>query len=323
MCTFDPGFTSTASCESAITFIDGNKGILLYRGCAAAAGVVGRWVGLKQKAAAGSGDSSASSGGGSVEYRLKAALLPEASASAVALWRAQQQRSNTPAPFGSTSAGEWPTLLHFAHRVERGRRFRRAGRLSPVAPALRRPADTPLRRWRARATSWTQPSCCCTASCPAGSVGWLGGGRGRAFLSPPCCLPAIPWASAAGAQAASSFPLSPPAACRRPSARLSLCTLFDALPCVTSSSRPPAPARCPPPQGEKAAFEREIKLHTLVHEQLIQFYRGFRHDAHPMAIMCGVVGALAAFYPEVRAGRAGRPGAGPFPLGSSPPLHAL
>lgn len=36
-----------------------------------------------------------------------------------------------------------------------------------------------------------------------------------------------------------------------------------------------------------------------VHEQLIQFYRGFRHDAHPMAIMCGVVGALSAFYPEV------------------------
>ena len=52
-------------------------------------------------------------------------------------------------------------------------------------------------------------------------------------------------------------------------------------------------------QAEKAAFEREIKLHTLVHEQLIQFYRGFRHDAHPMAVMVGVVGALAAFYPEV------------------------
>lgn len=32
ICTFDPGFTSTASCESAITFIDGNKGVLLYRG---------------------------------------------------------------------------------------------------------------------------------------------------------------------------------------------------------------------------------------------------------------------------------------------------
>lgn len=32
MCTFDPGFGSTASCESSITYIDGNKGILLYRG---------------------------------------------------------------------------------------------------------------------------------------------------------------------------------------------------------------------------------------------------------------------------------------------------
>lgn len=50
---------------------------------------------------------------------------------------------------------------------------------------------------------------------------------------------------------------------------------------------------------EKLAFEREIKGHTLVHEQLIQFYRGFRHDAHPMAIMCGVVGALSAFYPDL------------------------
>ena len=50
---------------------------------------------------------------------------------------------------------------------------------------------------------------------------------------------------------------------------------------------------------EKALFERELKYHTLVHEQLIQFYRGVRHDAHPMAIMCSVVGALSAFYPEV------------------------
>ena len=34
----------------------------------------------------------------------------------------------------------------------------------------------------------------------------------------------------------------------------------------------------------------------MVHEQLIQFYKGFRHDAHPMAIMVGVTGALSAFY---------------------------
>ena len=36
----------------------------------------------------------------------------------------------------------------------------------------------------------------------------------------------------------------------------------------------------------------------MVHEQLINFYRGFRRDAHPMAIMVGVVGALSSFYPD-------------------------
>ena len=43
-------------------------------------------------------------------------------------------------------------------------------------------------------------------------------------------------------------------------------------------------------------FERAITNHTMVHEQLRNFYYGFRSDAHPMAIMCGVVGALSAFY---------------------------
>ena len=43
-------------------------------------------------------------------------------------------------------------------------------------------------------------------------------------------------------------------------------------------------------------FARTITLHTMLHEQLSTFYRGFRRDAHPMAIMCGVVGALSAFY---------------------------
>jgi citrate synthase len=43
-------------------------------------------------------------------------------------------------------------------------------------------------------------------------------------------------------------------------------------------------------------FTYTISRHTMVHEQLLQFYRGFRRDAHPMAIMCGVVGALSAFY---------------------------
>ena len=53
-----------------------------------------------------------------------------------------------------------------------------------------------------------------------------------------------------------------------------------------------------PKQEEKEEFENAITLHTMVHEQLINFYRGFRRDAHPMAIMVGVVGALSAFYPD-------------------------
>ena len=51
-----------------------------------------------------------------------------------------------------------------------------------------------------------------------------------------------------------------------------------------------------PSKKELAEFENKITYHTMVHEQLAQFYRGFRRDAHPMAIMVGVVGALAAFY---------------------------
>ncbi len=51
-----------------------------------------------------------------------------------------------------------------------------------------------------------------------------------------------------------------------------------------------------PVGNELATFTRTISRHTMVHEQLSTFYRGFRRDAHPMAIMCGVVGALSAFY---------------------------
>lgn len=51
-----------------------------------------------------------------------------------------------------------------------------------------------------------------------------------------------------------------------------------------------------PTQSEQQNFIRKVKTHTLVHEQLIRFFSGFRRDAHPMAIMCGVVGALSAFY---------------------------
>ena len=43
-------------------------------------------------------------------------------------------------------------------------------------------------------------------------------------------------------------------------------------------------------------FDHTITHHTMVHEQLATFFRGFRRDAHPMAVMCGVVGALSAFY---------------------------
>lgn len=47
---------------------------------------------------------------------------------------------------------------------------------------------------------------------------------------------------------------------------------------------------------QKTKFESTIKNHTMVHEQLVKFYQGFRRDAHPMAVMVGVVGALSAFY---------------------------
>ncbi|WP_374242631.1 citrate synthase [Zoogloea sp.] len=51
-----------------------------------------------------------------------------------------------------------------------------------------------------------------------------------------------------------------------------------------------------PNATQKIDFENTIKRHTMVHEQLSKFYSGFRRDAHPMAVMTGVVGALSAFY---------------------------
>jgi len=51
-----------------------------------------------------------------------------------------------------------------------------------------------------------------------------------------------------------------------------------------------------PNKAQLDEFTFTISRHTMVHEQLLQFYRGFRRDAHPMAVMCGVVGALSAFY---------------------------
>jgi citrate synthase len=63
-----------------------------------------------------------------------------------------------------------------------------------------------------------------------------------------------------------------------------------------------------PNAAQKVEFEDGVLKHTMLHEQLRRFYDGFRRDAHPMAVLCGVVGALSAFYhdslnindPEVR-----------------------
>ena len=51
-----------------------------------------------------------------------------------------------------------------------------------------------------------------------------------------------------------------------------------------------------PTPDQKKKFEHDITYHTMLNEQLTYFFRGFRRDAHPMAVMCGVVGALSAFY---------------------------
>ena len=51
-----------------------------------------------------------------------------------------------------------------------------------------------------------------------------------------------------------------------------------------------------PNAQQKSAFIQSVTRHTMVHDQLTRFYNGFRRDAHPMAVMVGVVGALSAFY---------------------------
>ena len=51
-----------------------------------------------------------------------------------------------------------------------------------------------------------------------------------------------------------------------------------------------------PTQSQQCAFENQIKHHSMLHDQIVHFFQGFRRDAHPMAIMIGVVGALSAFY---------------------------
>ena len=54
-----------------------------------------------------------------------------------------------------------------------------------------------------------------------------------------------------------------------------------------------------PNAQQKAEFTNTIKHHTMVHESLTSFFDGFHHNAHPMAMLCGAVGALSAFYHDV------------------------
>ena len=51
-----------------------------------------------------------------------------------------------------------------------------------------------------------------------------------------------------------------------------------------------------PSKEKKLEFVNSITVHTMLNEQISNFYRGFKDNAHPMAILCGVVGAMAAFY---------------------------
>src|SRR5690606_23231241 len=51
-----------------------------------------------------------------------------------------------------------------------------------------------------------------------------------------------------------------------------------------------------PTKAQKEDFDYRVTHHTMLHEQVLRFFTGFRRDAHPMAVMCGIVGALSAFY---------------------------
>jgi citrate synthase len=51
-----------------------------------------------------------------------------------------------------------------------------------------------------------------------------------------------------------------------------------------------------PTREQLVAYEARIGKHTMLHDQISRFYQGFRRDAHPMAVMCGTIGALSAFY---------------------------
>src|SRR3546814_9387931 len=51
-----------------------------------------------------------------------------------------------------------------------------------------------------------------------------------------------------------------------------------------------------PTQTQLDTFSHSIRYHTMIHESLRDFFRGFHYDAHPMAMLTGVVGSLSAFY---------------------------
>src|SRR5689334_23605299 len=55
-----------------------------------------------------------------------------------------------------------------------------------------------------------------------------------------------------------------------------------------------------PTRDELAAWEDEVRLHTYVHTNVMQFLDGFRHDAHPMGMLLGAVAALSTFYPDAK-----------------------
>jgi citrate synthase len=53
-----------------------------------------------------------------------------------------------------------------------------------------------------------------------------------------------------------------------------------------------------PNSDQKKGFEAGVMRHTMLHDQMLSLYKGFRRDAHPMAVMVSIIGAMAAFYPE-------------------------
>src|SRR3954468_23890780 len=55
-----------------------------------------------------------------------------------------------------------------------------------------------------------------------------------------------------------------------------------------------------PTREELGAWEEEVRLHTYVHTNVMQFLDGFRHDAHPMGMLLGAVAALSTFYPDAK-----------------------